>query len=126
MKGETVDDRAIAREIAPCFVARGSRRTDVVVLACTHYPLLRDHFLRRAPWPVDYIDPAPAIARRVNQLLGVSRALQPEGRFSVAPAIFTSGAAPSEALAKALREFSLEAQDLGTIAIAAAQRLTPA
>ena len=40
LKGEPVDDGAIAAEIAPCFVTRGSARTDVVTLSCTHYPLL--------------------------------------------------------------------------------------
>ena len=45
-------------------------RTDTVVLACTHYPLLLDRLTRLAPWPVDWIDPAPAIARRVSDLLG--------------------------------------------------------
>ena len=47
-----------------------SNRTDTVVLACTHYPLLLDRLTRLAPWPVDWIDPAPAIARRVSDLLG--------------------------------------------------------
>ena len=41
-----------------------------MVLACTHYPLLMDRLVRLAPWPVDWIDPAPAIARRVVDLLG--------------------------------------------------------
>ena len=45
-------------------------RTDTVVLACTHYPLLMDRLVNLAPWPVDWIDPAPAIARRVADLLG--------------------------------------------------------
>jgi glutamate racemase len=40
MKGVSVADEEIAGEIAPCFVSRRGRRTDVVVLACTHYPLL--------------------------------------------------------------------------------------
>ena len=65
--------REIAAEIAPCFVgadADGSARTDTVVLACTHYPLLMDRLVRLAPWPVDWIDPAPAIARRVADVLG--------------------------------------------------------
>ena len=71
MKGLPVDDAEIAREIAPCFVERAGRRTDIVVLACTHYPLLRDQLARLAPWPVDYVDPAPAIARRVDALARV-------------------------------------------------------
>ncbi|MFG1392515.1 glutamate racemase [Xanthobacter agilis] len=70
LAGRSVADDAIRTEIAPCFVAAGGRRTDTVVLACTHYPLLRDRLERLAPWPVSWVDPAPAIARRVTQLLG--------------------------------------------------------
>ena len=40
------------------------------MLACTHYPLLLDRFERLAPWPVTFLDPAPAIARRVTDLIG--------------------------------------------------------
>lgn len=68
--GWPVGDAAVAAEIAPCFVAADGRRTDVVVLACTHYPFLLPMFRRLAPWPVAWIDPAPAIARRVVQLIG--------------------------------------------------------
>src|ERR1700712_537199 len=58
-------------EIAPCFVTEADgRRTDVVCPACRHAPLLPPRSERRAPWPVTWIDPAPAIARRVTQLLG--------------------------------------------------------
>lgn len=73
LSGETVRDADIAAEIAPCFVGEAhdvSARTDTVVLACTHYPLLLDRLARLAPWPVDWIDPAPAIARRVVDLMG--------------------------------------------------------
>ncbi len=109
MKGAAVADVEIAQEIAPCFVERGERRTDVVVLACTHYPLLAERLARLAPWPVDYIDPAPAIARRVDQLLGPPKAAPSEPRSG--PALFTSGA-PSAALAEALRRFSLEVRTI--------------
>ena len=73
LNGAAVDDAEILAEVAPCFVgdsADGSARTDTVVLACTHYPLLMDRLVRLAPWPVEWIDPAPAIARRVADLLG--------------------------------------------------------
>jgi glutamate racemase len=104
LRGEPVDDAAIAAEIAPCFVDGGGRRTDTVVLACTHFPLLTDRLIRLAPWPVDWIDPAPAIARRVIDLVG------PAAAGAAAPpaqAIFTSGRAPSPALAAALAGFGL-------------------
>ena len=73
LSGIEVSDQDIAAELAPCFVggcASDAARTDTIVLACTHYPLLLDRLMRLAPWPVDWIDPAPAIARRVVELLG--------------------------------------------------------
>ena len=73
LSGHEVSDRDILAELTPCFV--GARegetsRTDTIVLACTHYPLLLDRFVKLAPWPVEWIDPAPAIARRAADLLG--------------------------------------------------------
>jgi glutamate racemase len=65
MRGEPIEDSAVWAEIEPAFVERDGAQTDVVVLACTHYPFLAGHFARLAPWPVSWIDPAPAIARRV-------------------------------------------------------------
>ncbi|MSO67619.1 MAG: glutamate racemase [Pseudolabrys sp.] len=99
LAGTPVADAAIKAEIASCFVDTDARRTDTVVLACTHYPLLTDRFRAVAPWPVDWLDPAAAIARRVADLIG------PRPR-AAAPASahieFTSGRKPSPALAKAL------------------------
>jgi glutamate racemase len=70
LSGQEVSDLDIAAELTPCFIDDGAARTDTVVLACTHYPLLLDRLEKLAPWPVDWIDPAPAIARRVSDLLG--------------------------------------------------------
>ena len=102
LAGAPVNDAAIQAEIARCFVAAGRKRTDTVVLACTHYPLLTTRFKANAPWPVDWLDPAPAIARRVADLLRD----RPPGSPPAAPRIvFTSGRAPSSALAAALARF---------------------
>jgi glutamate racemase len=90
LSGGTVTDADIAAEIAPCFVGDANdptARTDAIVLACTHYPLLLDRLTRLAPWPVDWIDPAPAIARRVADLLGPPAA---EANPAGANMIFTS------------------------------------
>jgi glutamate racemase len=88
--GASVSDDDILAELAPCFVGEAEdagARTDTIVLACTHYPLLLDRLKRLAPWPVDWIDPAPAIARRVSDLLGApSRDIAQAG----AEMIFTS------------------------------------
>jgi glutamate racemase len=69
LKGQSVDRKELLGEIAPVFRKRDDRTTDVVVLGCTHYPLLLEEIRDVAPWPVTYIDPAPAIARRVSNLL---------------------------------------------------------
>jgi glutamate racemase len=73
LAGAPVDDVALATEVAPCFVEEpDGRHTDVICLACTHYPLLLARLESVAPWPVTWIDPAPAIARRVAQLIGAA------------------------------------------------------
>ena len=69
LKGRPVDPEELRHEIAPVFRRREGKRTDVVVLGCTHYPLLVDDMMAVAPWEVTYIDPAPAIARRVADVL---------------------------------------------------------
>jgi glutamate racemase len=109
MRGEAISDAQISREIAPCFVEARGQRTDAIVLACTHYPLLRKEFERLAPWPVSFIDPAPAIARRVDALLGPVNGRPRLDRFD--PAIFTSGRTPSPALREALKRFNLAVAD---------------
>jgi glutamate racemase len=103
LAGTPVADAEIKTEIAPCFIDADGRRTDTVVLACTHYPLLLTRFQANAPWPVDWLDPAPAIARRVANLL---RDRAPAAPPAPKPQmIFTSGRAPSQTLATALAQY---------------------
>jgi glutamate racemase len=108
LRGEAVADAAIAAELNPCFVDADGRRTDTVVLACTHYPLLIDRLTSLAPWPVRFIDPAPAIARRALELMGSliesPPGPQPAARGQI---LFTSGRPPSPALVAALCGFGL-------------------
>jgi glutamate racemase len=70
LAGAPVSDGELLAELEPCFVQDGRGRTDVVALACTHYPLLLPRLENLAPWPVTWIDPAPAIAKRLVQLIG--------------------------------------------------------
>jgi glutamate racemase len=106
LRGHPVDDAAIAAEIGPCFVESGHRRTDTIVLACTHFPLLLDRLTRLAPWPVAWVDPAPAIARRVVDLLG-----PPQSGITAEPAVaqFTSARPVEPVLAAALSSFGIKA-----------------
>ncbi len=102
LAGQPVADAAIKAEIAGCFVDADGRRTDTVVLACTHYPLLIDRFRAVAPWPVDWLDPAPAIARRVADLM---RGRPPASPVPPPRIVFTSGHTPSPVLAAALAKY---------------------
>ena len=80
LKGVAVDLDELAREIGPAFRQREGKKTDVVVLGCTHYPLLIEDLLKVQPWLVKYIDPAPAIARRVADVLDetpITEAIRP-------------------------------------------------
>jgi glutamate racemase len=104
LRGETVADEAVLAEIVPCFVEDTKARTDTVVLACTHFPLLLERLTRLAPWPVAFLDPAPAIARRVVDLVGPANGAAPA---AAAQAVFTSGRAAAPALQAALRRFGI-------------------
>ena len=70
LSGETPDPQIIRNEIAPLF--EGAGQIDQVVLACTHFPLLRAEFEAMAPHRVGWIDSGAAIARRVASLIGES------------------------------------------------------
>jgi len=107
LAGMPADDAVIAAEIASCFIDRDGRRTDTVVLACTHYPLLLARLTQLSPWRVSFLDPAPAIARRVIDLLGVPDASRQPTETEPAPIVFTSGRQPSAALTAALARFGI-------------------
>jgi len=92
MREGFVDEEAVRAEIAPCFIEKDGARTDIVVLACTHYPFLVNRMRKTAPWPVDWLDPAEAIARRALSLLAERKPAAISGeRADVA--VFTSGKA---------------------------------
>ena len=105
MQGRGIDIERLRAELMPCFVEKAGRRTDIVVLGCTHYPFLVHEMRKLAPWPVDWLEPAEAIARRVRELLGDApsddlRDLRPD------IALLTSGT-PTPPLARLLSGFGL-------------------
>jgi glutamate racemase len=115
--GAGVDDGAIAAEIAPCFIEAGGRRTDVVVLGCTHYPLLLDKLETLAPWPVAWLDPAPAIARRIANVLAHEGHIVGVGAKRGSCQIrFTSGMAPVPPLVQLLQSHHLTVSHLAAFA----------
>ncbi|WP_114228945.1 MULTISPECIES: glutamate racemase [Sphingomonas] len=99
LAGEPVDPAAVAAAVAP-LAARFDM--DVVVLACTHFPLLAEE-LRAALPHAAQVDGAAGIARRIAFLTQSQPwPVQPGDGI----AVFT-GPPPAEALAKALGGFGL-------------------
>jgi glutamate racemase len=67
LAGGAIDADAVSAAALPMFEAPGGERIDTVVLACTHFPLLRDEL--RAAFPsVTYVDGGRGIARRIQYL----------------------------------------------------------
>jgi len=103
-------DEALIRELAPCFIEQAGSRTDHIVLACTHYPLLLERFEVLAGWktgwPVTFVDPAPAIARRAADVVGNRRrALRRQGE--TADRVWTTSGYADEASCKLFARFGL-------------------
>lgn len=103
LAGDKVDVDAVRAAVQPLFDAAPGAAIDVVVLACTHFPLL-DEELRAAFPGVALIDGGPGIARRVAYL---TREQSWPAEPTSGIALFT-GAAPSETLIRSLLHFGLE------------------
>jgi glutamate racemase len=71
----------------------GGGAIDVIVLACTHFPLLRQCLEARAPH-ISFIDSGAAVARRVCSVL----ALQPACGSTRLRLAFSTGALPKDVL----------------------------
>ena len=89
IRGQAITDDDVRAEIEQCFYEKDGRKTDIVVLACTHYPFIANVFRRLAPWPVDWIDPAEAIARQARRLVPALDDVEPENHTD--RAVLTSG-----------------------------------
>jgi glutamate racemase len=68
--GEPPEPVIIRRVLAPFFDRPEAAQPDIVVLACTHFPLLAPFLRGAAPDGVAFIDSGAAIADRVTQILG--------------------------------------------------------
>lgn len=101
LRGETVDPEAVQAALAPIRSAPRGDAIDVVVLACTHFPLLADEIA--VAWPdVTLLDGGPGIARRIAFLT--------QGQpwpATPSPGIAVFTAPPPAALAAALARYAL-------------------
>jgi glutamate racemase len=71
--GHSADRDTLRALLAPFFDRPAEMQPDIVVLACTHFPLLREELQAAGPACVSWIDSGAAVARRVIDVLPPSR-----------------------------------------------------
>lgn len=74
--GGSVALEAFREAQRPLFEAEGGKAIDTVVLACTHFPLIRGELAATVPQPVSFVDSGEAIARQTLRVLPL-RSLSP-------------------------------------------------
>lgn len=68
LRGEPLDRQVPARALAGLLDQPGGERMDIVVLACTHFPLAQAELAAAAPRPLRFLDGGDGIARRIAHL----------------------------------------------------------
>ena len=68
LRGEKPDRQVIEAAMAGLLDQADGERIDTVILACTHFPLLRAELAEVAGRPIRFIDGAKGIARRIAYL----------------------------------------------------------
>jgi glutamate racemase len=104
LRGEAVDPAVYRAALDGLLAQPGGDRMDIVVLACTHFPLVEAELAAAAPRPLRFVHGADGIARRCAHLLQgvVWDRPRPPGR-----AIFTGGTEGLAPLVPALHGFGL-------------------
>jgi glutamate racemase len=101
LAGEDVSVGSVRKAAQPMFDTPAGDRIDTIVLACTHFPLLKEE-LREAFPAVGYVDGGPGIARRIAWL---TREQSWPSEPQLGLAVFT--APPREPLLGALARFGI-------------------
>lgn len=99
-RGEDVPLSEFAEVQRGMFDAPGGQRIDTVVLACTHFPLVREELIKTAPRKITYIDSGEAIARQTLRVMPSGLAKQSGGTGYI-----TDDPAPRIALTETLTRF---------------------
>ncbi|RYY32748.1 MAG: glutamate racemase, partial [Sphingomonadales bacterium] len=68
LRGEPADPARYRAVLDGLFAQPGGDRIDVIVNACTHFPLVEAELAAAAPHPVTFVDGGPGIARRIAHL----------------------------------------------------------
>ena len=105
LRGEGVDPARYRAVLDGLFGQAGGDRIDVVVNACTHFPLVKEELAAAAPHPVVFVDGGPGIARRVAHL---TQGQEWPDAPTTGVAVFTRLDDAAAALAPALARYGLD------------------
>jgi glutamate racemase len=104
LRGEETDPAVYARIIDGLLSRPGGERIDTIVLACTHFPLVRDELAAAAPRPLSFVDGNDGIARRTAWL---ARDLSWPASPGTGLAVFNGTAAAAEAYRAGLSGYGI-------------------
>jgi glutamate racemase len=107
VRGQGIDQEQVTYAVKPMFDPPHGQQIDIVVLACTHFPLIRDAIAAACPPGVRLIDTGEAVARQVIRV--TPKTPRPEGE---AVAYITGGAANRAAMQPALARFGYHAVEV--------------
>ena len=108
LRGERVDPAVYAKAANALRAMPGGDAIDVVVLACTHFPLVQDELALAFGSGVAFIDGSEGIARRIAHLTDGQTFQRTEPDL----ALFTGPDGDIEALRPALARYGLEQVEL--------------
>jgi len=104
LRGESPDPAIFRDALAGLFDQPGGERIDTIVLACTHFPLVRDELAAAAPRPLAFVDGGDGIARRTAWL---AREMAWPGAPGAGRAVFTGPLDAAEPYRAGLADYGL-------------------
>lgn len=99
VRGQAIDQEQVAYAVKPLFDPPDGPNIDIVVLACTHFPLIREAIAEACPPGIRLIDTGEAVARQAV------RVVAPTASTGDAVAYVTGGAANKAAMQPAFARF---------------------
>ncbi|WP_417590351.1 glutamate racemase [Parasphingorhabdus sp.] len=105
LRGEIPDPHVIEEAITGLTGQPGGEKIDTVILACTHFPLVRDELSAAARQPIQFIDGAQGIARRIAYL---TKDMSWSGTRQDSIFVTTGGLTDIEPYRPAIRQYGIE------------------
>ena len=91
LAGDAPSADGLRRELGGLLTQPGGDRIDVIVNACTDFPLLEDRLTAVAPAGIAFVDGGPGIARRIAQLFSSTQSAQRRYAVRLTQGISASG-----------------------------------